>query len=183
MLIHWYILMEFFKSIICFFMNNKNIMKNRIKNRTTWGTYKQYANGLIVAGGVWLLLTILFFLNVNQSELVVRWKDHVWLITTYYTINSVLTLLAGIFLKRLNKIGLLFLIITSLVALSSFFIVDEMWNLFVWSVFAPFYLLILFFAFPPLLILCLGGIFFVGSMFVNLLRIWKRFKIIKYKNK
>lgn len=133
---------------------------------------KGYAKGLIWAGFIGLILTVIFWFfgkglaDDGMSGSI--FENYVPLLVFYYTVNSLLVLLAGALLIYRKKIGVFVLLLVFISIFGSLFIVDGGTNLFLWTTASSIWAIQ---TGAPL-----GVLFFLGSVVVNTLRVGQWFK-------
>lgn len=151
----------------------ENIETNNVATDSNF-PLKGYAKGLIWAGFIGLILTVIFWFYgkglANDGMSGTIFEHYIPTLVIYYTINSLLVLLSGVLLVHRKKIGIFAFIIVCLSVFGSLYIADSGTNLFLWTVVSSLWAIQ---TGAPI-----GVLFFLGTIIANLAKIRLWFKIL-----
>lgn len=152
-------------------MENSNLLQTDNFKESGLGVY---AKSLIFAGVIGFILTVIFWFYgkdlATDGTSGAIFEKHVPELVLYYSINSFLVLISGIFLLNRLKIGIAILVIVFVSVFGSLFIVDRGTNLFLWTVTSSIWV---FYTGAPI-----GVLFFLGTLSANMFRVGKWIKNI-----
>ncbi len=132
-----------------------------------------YAKGLIWAGFVGLILTVIFWFfgkdMANDGLSGAVFENYVPELILYYTANSLLVLLSGVLLLKRLRFGIYIFLLAFVSVFGSLYIADGGTNLFLWTVTSSMFAIV---TGAPL-----GTLFFIGTLVVNIFKIKMWFKL------